>query len=71
MYFVELLFKKFAKKNQEIEYNPNSQAQEEEYEGCEHVFMPVDSTNEILSCAKCGVLKRIEEVKRRNFFIKE
>jgi hypothetical protein len=27
-----------------------------EYEKCEHVFMPVDSTGKILACSKCGLL---------------
>lgn len=28
---------------------------------CDHLFMPIDSTGEILACAKCGELKRNKE----------
>lgn len=42
----------------------------ENTETCEHVFMPVDSTGEILSCTKCGLVKRREELKNKNFFMK-
>lgn len=37
---------------------------------CEHMFMPIDSTGEILACSKCGELKRKEELKDINFFHK-
>lgn len=35
---------------------------------CEHIFMPIDSTGEILACSKCGELKRRDELKDVNFF---
>ena len=42
----------------------------DDYETCEHIFMPVDSTGEILSCTKCGMLKKRNELKKKNFFEK-
>ena len=40
----------------------------EDYEVCEHVFMPIDSTGEILACTKCGVLGNRKDVCKDNFF---
>ena len=31
---------------------------------CEHLFMPIDSTGEILACAKCGEVIRKEQLKQ-------
>ena len=35
---------------------------------CEHIFMPIDSTGEILACSKCGEIIKKEELKPVNFF---
>lgn len=43
-------------------------AEAEEDLNCEHIFMPIDSTGEILACSKCGELKRKDELKDVNFF---
>jgi hypothetical protein len=43
----------------------------EEDLNCEHIFMPVDSTGEILACSKCGEIRKREELKDINFFHKE
>ena len=37
-------------------------------ENCEHIFMPIDSTGEILACSKCGQLIKRSELKPLNFF---
>lgn len=42
----------------------------EDYETCEHVFMPVDSTGEILACTKCGILANKEDVIKK-IYLKE
>ena len=42
----------------------------EEDLNCEHIFMPIDSTGEILACSKCGELKKKSELKDVNFFHK-
>jgi len=39
-----------------------------DYESCEHVFMPIDSTGEILACTKCGFLVNRDKVCKDNFF---
>lgn len=35
---------------------------------CEHMFMPIDSTGEILACSKCGEVKKRSELKDYNIF---
>ena len=59
MYIFELLNryinKKYIKKDN---YNPldNDESTKNDEENCEHVFLPVDSTGEILACSKCGLV---------------
>lgn len=36
---------------------------------CEHIFMPIDSTGEILACSKCGTLIKKSELVQDNFFL--
>lgn len=69
MYFIELIIKKLTQKKDKFASNYSSNEEFQEYENCEHVFMPIDSTNEILSCTKCGILKKRSEFKNKNFFI--
>ena len=70
MYFIELLVKKFQKKkNKEDSYNPLNEDTLQE-ENCEHVFMPIDSTGEVLSCRNCGLVVKREDLKDINFFRK-
>ena len=33
-----------------------------EYEKCDHIFAPVDSTETVLACTKCGQLVRKDEL---------
>lgn len=74
MYFIEYIIKKFTKKKAKPEYNPTSGI-EKDYEDCEHVYMPVDSTGETLSCTKCGTLCMKSdlkaEIKKNNFFMQD
>jgi hypothetical protein len=69
MYFIELIIKKFTKKKESPMYNPEAQDETQDYEACEHIFMPVDSTEEILSCTKCGMLVNRKDLKNKNFFM--
>ena len=39
-----------------------------ESENCKHLFMPIDSTGEILACSKCGQVIKRSELKPLNFF---
>lgn len=43
---------------------------EDMYEKCEHIFGPVDSTNTVLACVKCGFLIHCseDEFKKKNIF---
>lgn len=68
MYIIELILKKLTQKKEKPDYNPMSKDETQDYEGCEHTFMPVDSTGEILSCTKCGFLVKRSELKKKNFF---
>ena len=69
MYFIELLVKKFCKKQSNDEsYNPLGDETEQDYEKCEHIFMPIDSTGEVLSCRNCGLVVKRDELKDINFF---
>lgn len=68
MYFIELIIKKLSQKKEKQAYNPASQSEIEDYENCEHIFMPIDSTEETLACTKCGFLAKRSELKSKNFF---
>lgn len=69
MYFIELIIKKITQKKEKPQYNIVLDDEIQEYGSCEHMFMPIDSTNELLSCTKCGILVRRNELKNKNFFI--
>ena len=79
MYFIELIIKYFKKdKFSEVlnEYdeknalNPLEEIPEVENEqNCEHIFMPIDSTGEILACSKCGLVVNKKDMKYKNFFM--
>ena len=71
MYFIELLVKKILKKKEDTDtFNPAENDTEEFPEKCEHIFMPIDSTGEILACRNCGQIKKRRELKDINFFKK-
>lgn len=81
MYLFEAIFKFLTKKLRKDEYdeveNTPLIASEGEfidsandYENCEHVFMPIDSTGKTLACTKCGQLIKKSEFKKKNPFIK-
>ena len=54
MYLIELIIKKFFKKHNS--YIKPLIEEEQEAERCNHVFMPIDSTGEILACRNCGAI---------------
>ncbi len=68
MYIFECIWKLFHKEKKdsdEFNYDPLNQPLIDDYERCNHEFMPLDSTGETLACIKCGfIVKRcnIEEV---------
>lgn len=73
MYLIEWIVKKLIQKKENIDFNPVSDEEIKDYEECEHIFMPLDSSNETLSCTKCGTVVKKEELKNKfsgkNFFI--
>ena len=65
MYIIELIVKLLNKKKDKKINIP-----ENDYEKCEHVFLPLDSTNQVLACTKCGfVIHRKDiDLKSKNPF---
>ena len=64
MFILEWVLKKIFpnKLDEEYDYDPLTQPEPEEDEACDHEFMPVDSTGEVLACIKCGfIVKRKRE----------
>ena len=69
MYIFELIVKKFLKKESFESYNPlKTSDNDDEYENCEHVFMPIDSSGETLACTKCGLVVEKKKLKKKNIF---
>ena len=73
MYIIEKLIKlylKHTKKNNKIHIaGIEDNAELEDVITCTHNFMPIDSTQEVLACSKCGYVitkKRLD--KNRNIF---
>ena len=60
MYFIELIVKKFF--SHKTGYIKPKTQEDLDEERCNHVFMPIDSTGEILACRKCGAIIK----KRKN-----
>ena len=62
MYIFELIAKLIKNKKQpkktiaseETDYNNN----------CNHSFLPIDSTGNILACSKCGLITKKEDLKK-------
>ena len=65
MYIFEV-FIKWLNKRQTKEIKPKKPDFKEADEAltCEHNFMPVDSTGEILACNKCGAVVHKSNLKR-------
>jgi hypothetical protein len=68
MYIFELIARAFSKSK-----SPQPQIQFEEEtiedtEECEHLFMPVDSTNTVFACKYCGFIVSKEQLEAKNFF---
>lgn len=74
MYFIEYIIKKLTQKNEKPAYIPPGNEELDDNESCEHIFMPVDSTGETLSCTNCGILIAKDELEKhmsKNFFVKK
>jgi len=61
MYFIEKIFKLFQRKKYEkIKYTPQN------IDNCNHMFLPIDSSGEVLACSKCGKLINRREFDKSN-----
>lgn len=69
MYIIEKLIKiyfKLTKKEKNIVLPSNEDVSEiEDVITCNHNFMPIDSTGEILACSRCGYLIRKDALRKR------
>jgi len=61
MYLIELIIKKFLKKEKEIfdDFPKDSGQDDEAYRNCEkHLYLPIDSSCDFLACKNCGHIMR-------------
>ena len=42
--------------------------EQESSDNCEHIFLPIDSTGEVLACSKCGLVVNKKDLKDVNIF---
>lgn len=72
MYIFELIAQAFRKKNKPIQnYDPMETNEEdfiEDSENCEHLFLPLDSSNTMFACKYCGLVVPKEKLKNKNIF---
>lgn len=69
MYLFELITKYIQGKKYSRKSDFDPFAQEElEVESCEHIFLPLDSTAEVLACSKCGLVVNRSDLKDANIF---
>ena len=59
MYIVELIANLIKNKNKR---NYKDNTLQNDYEDCEHIFLPIDSTGETLACSKCGFIVKVSEL---------
>ena len=76
MYFIELIVNTFLQRKEKKApadtFNPmQDNLYPEDYEACEHIFMPIDSTGEVLACRNCGLVVNRKDLKNKNFFMKK
>ena len=69
MYIIEKLIRLYFKfKNKgDKPYNPQNEVSEEleDVLTCNHNFMPIDSTGNILACSKCGYVVAKDSVSKK------
>ncbi len=67
MYIFELIAQAFKNKKQpKDEFNPLEPQQDEEYEKCNHLFMPLDSSGEYFACKYCGLVVPKNKLRNNN-----
>lgn len=73
MYLFELITKyiKGKKYRKSLDFDPFAQDEENDEfnsDECDHVFLPIDSSEEVLACSKCGLVVKRDELKDVNIF---
>lgn len=73
MYLFELITKyiKGKRYRKSLDFDPFVQDEENDEfnsDECEHVFLPIDSSGEVLACSKCGLVVKREDLKDVNIF---
>ncbi len=71
MYIFELLINALKpKKKFDLGYNPPDKQEDiiENSDECNHLFMPLDSTNTMFACKYCGLVVPKEKLKNKNIF---
>lgn len=75
MYIIELIVQAFkGHKYNNKSYDPlncsteNNLEEQEDSENCEHLFMPLDSSNTLFACKHCGKIVPREKLKNKNIF---
>lgn len=72
MYIFELLVNIFNKKRNLKEdipsYEYNEAGLEENSDDCEHLFLPLDSSQEYFACKYCGLVVPKDKLKNKNIF---
>lgn len=56
MYILEILLKKITGRKSKTPVQP----EEKDYEKCNHIFLPIDSSQKRLACSKCGQYAELE-----------
>ncbi|MBD5402761.1 hypothetical protein HDR58_08185 [bacterium] len=71
MYIFELIAQAFKpKRKSKNNFNPLEEIDDiiEDSDKCEHLFMPLDSSNEMFACKYCGLIVPKEKLKNINIF---
>lgn len=73
MYLFELITKyiKGKKYRKSLDFDPFAKDEENDEfnsDECDHVFLPIDSSEEVLACSKCGLVVKREDLKDVNIF---
>lgn len=73
MYIFELIAQLFKKEkhHRNTYYDPMVETQditEVSQEECDHLFLPLDSSNTMFACKYCGVIVPKEKLKNKNIF---
>ena len=72
MYIFELIAQLFKKKKYlpRNSFDPLNELQEEfdDSENCNHMFLPLDSSNTLFACKYCGLIMSRENLKDKNIF---